>query len=448
MKLQVRRGPLTIALLAAAILLSALLPARPAGAGTARELQLQEIQTLIPHQNRIYLPADLRNGVHAQDGSTPVSVNVDTNWHRFGVVQNDRYQFQAQAGDLQIDLQSAHAAWIDLAVVDGQNGQALLEDTVLVNTSKTYALLLPQAGTYLLYIWGNRLDSITVTATGLVLPTVTPALILPRMDRFETHNEPFTYAVGLWNQAETERVTLYLDGRVISDQQIPPDGSTGPQPVTVETAGLSDDIHGLLVVSKARGSDNLGFDSLPFLVDRVDAFPDLPHSHWAHPYVEVMHHLGIINGRETGLYDPAAAVTRAEFAKLLALTLDIQASPDTQNPFVDTDGHWATPYILALWEQGLITGDVVNGHRYFYPSHTITRAEAATILGRALGLDNWPYTGEPFADWAEVPDWARPSVAALAQVGWINGFPDGRYHPADKLQRDQAAKILAKFFGM
>jgi hypothetical protein len=70
------------------------------------------------------------------------------------------------------------------------------------------------------------------------------------------------------------------------------------------------------------------------------------------------------------------------------------------------------------------------------------------MLGRALGVSNQPVNGRPFGDWDQVPDWAKPYVVALAQAGWINGFPDGTFRPADPLNRDQAAKLLAKFIGM
>jgi hypothetical protein len=89
---------------------------------------------------------------------------------------------------------------------------------------------------------------------------------------------------------------------------------------------------------------------------------------------------------------------------------------------------------------------VVDGQRYFQPNRTISRAEAATILGRTLGLSLVPPEGRPFSDWDAVPDWARGSVIALSTMGWINGMPDGTFQPGGQLQRDQTAKLLAQFY--
>lgn len=46
-----------------------------------------------------------------------------------------------------------------------------------------------------------------------------------------------------------------------------------------------------------------------------------------------------------------------------------------------------------------------------------------------------------------VPNWAKPSVFYLSHAKWIDGF-DGSFYPNNTLTRAQAAKILSRFLGI
>ena len=47
-----------------------------------------------------------------------------------------------------------------------------------------------------------------------------------------------------------------------------------------------------------------------------------------------------------------------------------------------------------------------------------------------------------FTDETAIADWARPSVDAMAELGIINGYEDGGFHPQDNATRAEAAKII------
>jgi hypothetical protein len=391
------------------------------------------------------LARDASITLHTLNQSYPFRYTVTTNWSRFGVLQTDVFGFSAEAGPLTLYAGTPVPVWVSLLLVDADQDQVIYSRVEVIRSDTEFDFTLPHDGHYRLVVQDNRLQTLEVVANELQMPTVTPALRLPEMAQYETHNDPFPFAPTLLNPAETEWVKIYLGDQTLAENDMGPDGQL--LPVTIDPSNLPDDIYGVDLVGKAKAGPGYGVTGLWILVDREDAFPDVPKDHWAHRYVEVMHHWGIVNGRPEG-YVPDAPVTRAEFAKMLALTLTLQDDPNTPNPFADIDGHWAAPYILALADAGLANGDVVDGQRYFRPEETITRAQAATMLGRALGVSDRPVSGAPFTDWDAVPDWARSSVATLAEMGWINGFPDGSFQPDGQLQRDQAAKILAKFFGM
>lgn len=108
-------------------------------------------------------------------------------------------------------------------------------------------------------------------------------------------------------------------------------------------------------------------------------FPDVNADYWANTAISTMASLGVINGRNSGLFDPDAYITRAEFAAICARFDDSDASGF--DSFTDTFGHWAEEEIgraAALgWIQGYDDGT-------FRPNQYITRAQAVTMINRVL----------------------------------------------------------------
>ena len=110
-----------------------------------------------------------------------------------------------------------------------------------------------------------------------------------------------------------------------------------------------------------------------------NTFPDVDEDYWANTAISTMASLGVINGRNSGLFDPDAYITRAEFAAICARFDDSGVSGITT--FTDTVGHWAEDEIsraAALgWIQGYADGT-------FRPNQYITRAQAVTMINRVL----------------------------------------------------------------
>ena len=110
-----------------------------------------------------------------------------------------------------------------------------------------------------------------------------------------------------------------------------------------------------------------------------NTFPDVNEDYWANTAISTMASLGVINGRNSGLFDPDAYITRAEFAAICARFDD--SGVDGITTFTDTVGHWAEDEIsraAALgWIQGYADGT-------FRPNQYITRAQAVTMINRVL----------------------------------------------------------------
>ncbi|MEF2245768.1 S-layer homology domain-containing protein [Paenibacillus sp. IITD108] len=106
-------------------------------------------------------------------------------------------------------------------------------------------------------------------------------------------------------------------------------------------------------------------------------------SSWARESVEKAIHAGIISGYEDGTFRPAAYITRAQLAVMIARALDLPAKKDNTGSY--TDYHdipkWARESVNAVHEAGIMQG---RGKKQFIPNGHATRAEVITVLLRML----------------------------------------------------------------
>ena len=97
-----------------------------------------------------------------------------------------------------------------------------------------------------------------------------------------------------------------------------------------------------------------------------------------------------------------------------------------------------------LQQQGLLQGNE-NGLDLLKP---LTRAEAVTLLIRAMGLENQTanYTVSQFADIAS-DNWASPYAALAKEEGITNGISDTEFAPDDPVTADQFATFTLRAAG-
>jgi len=92
---------------------------------------------------------------------------------------------------------------------------------------------------------------------------------------------------------------------------------------------------------------------------------------------------GIITGYPDGSFAPYDTITRAEFAAVIVRALGLEAGANTAG-FTDVpDGSWFYDYARTAFGYGLILG---RGEGAFDPEGLITRQEAAVMLSRAAAL--------------------------------------------------------------
>ncbi|MGF7029515.1 glycosidase/fibronectin type 3 domain-containing protein [Paenibacillus mucilaginosus] len=111
------------------------------------------------------------------------------------------------------------------------------------------------------------------------------------------------------------------------------------------------------------------------------AFADLPSGHWASSAVRELAAQGIVNGMEKGRFAPEQSVTRAQFAAMVVRALGLEAKPDTVLPFADVAaGAWYAEAAAAAYSHGIVGG---RDAVTFAPDELITREEMAVLIVRA-----------------------------------------------------------------
>lgn len=185
----------------------------------------------------------------------------------------------------------------------------------------------------------------------------------------------------------------------------------------------------------------------------VPEFTDVPEGAWYHDYVYDLVYRGVVNGMTATTYEPAGTLTRAQFVKLLACSLEEAETLKTyegQHPFTDSGGHWAETYIAWAKDKGIVEGVSTTE---FDPEAPITREQMATIFGRyalkqGIVLPKDAAPAESFPDADKISEYAREFVELMRIAGILNGYEDGTFRPQGNATRAEAAKLFSLFLSI
>ncbi|MFB5761981.1 S-layer homology domain-containing protein [Paenibacillus medicaginis] len=184
------------------------------------------------------------------------------------------------------------------------------------------------------------------------------------------------------------------------------------------------------------------------------AFSDLA-DHWSLPFAERLIGMNAVQGYEDQKFHPNEKTTRAQFVKILADALGMNA-PDTATSFAD-DAQipaWAKQQAAAALEAGLIQGSREDGRIVFNADKLISRAELAVMMANALNAagGNGESSGgtggsgsgasSQFTDAGSIPSRARASVATAMNAGILTGYPDGAFQPDRAVTRAEAVAAI------
>lgn len=165
--------------------------------------------------------------------------------------------------------------------------------------------------------------------------------------------------------------------------------------------------------------------------------------HWAYTYIEQMAQKRIMSGYPDGSFQPDKNITRAEFARMIAVAMNLPLNEQAQLSFSDQKSipDWARSAIAATQKAGIING-YEDGS--FGPQRNITRAEMAVMIAKANKAQINQGAKLAFSDAAQVPEWSRPYVAAAVKAGIISGRDNNTFAPLSPATRAEAACMISK----
>ena len=159
-------------------------------------------------------------------------------------------------------------------------------------------------------------------------------------------------------------------------------------------------------------------------------------NHWAKDAINRWSDYGVVKG-SNGEFRPDSAMTRAEFAQVIAnlLHLPDASSSVSFNDVADTD--WFASAIKSCAAAGILKGDGTNAN----PTAAITREEAMVMLGRALGVAE--ETGSlNYSDANQVASWAEGFVKAMTDKGYVHGVGANTLAPKNNINRASLMTIV------
>ena len=168
--------------------------------------------------------------------------------------------------------------------------------------------------------------------------------------------------------------------------------------------------------------------------------------YWAATYVDFLYNANITTGYDDGTFRPNQNITRAQFSVMLYryLGLDESRYAGVKLPFADSASipAYAVPAVKALYTEGVINGSTgSDGKVYFNPGSSLTRAQAATMIGRTQEK-GYATVELTFTDAKSIPAYATYYIQTMAAQGIIGGYTDGSFGPNANITRGQMAKIL------
>lgn len=201
------------------------------------------------------------------------------------------------------------------------------------------------------------------------------------------------------------------------------------------------------------------------IVEITEPIPG-PSPHWAHDCIITLLNHEIIQGyphKDMNMEDyrngrvkpviyvntavqPERYITRAEAAVLIGKALGLKESNAIVTGYLDTIPNWAKGYIISTTKANIFEG---YPFRLFKPNKHITREEMIAVLTRAykIKLEN-EFLELKFKDQAEIAEWANVNVKAGYESKVIEGYPDNTYRPKNNITRAEAFTIICKLMGL
>jgi len=175
---------------------------------------------------------------------------------------------------------------------------------------------------------------------------------------------------------------------------------------------------------------------------------------WAQNPTNILASRYILTNKSGSTLDGNEAITRSETVTIMTRTLGIMEDIDGVSTFFDLLS--SDSFFDAV--MSAVSHDLISGYpdSTFKPSNKLTRAEAMTIVARAMRFMNGKKVSESpnmsiseaenilskFTDAGTVDDWAKIDIAECVQAGVVNGDNLGRLNPKANVTRAELIQLM------
>jgi spore germination protein YaaH len=168
-------------------------------------------------------------------------------------------------------------------------------------------------------------------------------------------------------------------------------------------------------------------------------FADVPNGFWAEEDILHVSSKGWMNGTTNTKFLPGGSLTRAQAALILVRALGYESMTPKEYVFKDTIRHNARKEIEIARELGMIKG---VSRTDYNPNSPVTRAQLATMLSNIFKYTANENEPNPFSDVSPL-NTHFDAIQAMSQHGYITGL-EGRFRPGDNTSRAQMATMMTR----
>ena len=154
-------------------------------------------------------------------------------------------------------------------------------------------------------------------------------------------------------------------------------------------------------------------------------FSDVSSNYWGSGFIQELASRNVIKGFPDGSFRPNDPVTRAQFAAMIRQAFPNAPKVRSASNFVDVStSYWGYEAIQTAYTSGFLAGYPGGSFR---PNENIPRAQSLVSLANGLqyaGTTSIDTTLQIFRDAADIPGYARGSIAAATERRIVVNYPD------------------------
>ncbi|MDR0930156.1 MAG: S-layer homology domain-containing protein [Clostridiales bacterium] len=174
-------------------------------------------------------------------------------------------------------------------------------------------------------------------------------------------------------------------------------------------------------------------------------YTDLDEVPWAVASINQLSNWGIISGYKDNLFKPLENMTRAECVKTIVCAFGMY-DENTAHDFLDNaPDQWYYKYVSAAVDKGIAKGEsdewFAASSNITRDDESVLVKRAIDFSGLQLKDEKTEYS---FPDQNEIADYATDSVDYLASHGLLRGNDTGNFKPQDTITRAELAVLVSR----